>query len=161
MSSVYQVLLQLLRMNQSDAFLLHVFRALRTFINIFSKMLFVYSTNDVRRHILPTSLWSCLTVDCWSNDGMIVQHIMNCGALMYEIIRHADYNSPQVRAQAATLIYVMLRRNFQERGNVARAKLQLTIATERMVNVLMKDTVTSTDVIYLFSAIAASCAGRG
>jgi hypothetical protein len=77
---------------------------------------------------------------------MVVQHIMNCGALMYEIIRHADFNSPQTRAQAATLIYVMLRRNFQERANIARAKLQLTIATERMVNLLIKDAVTASDV---------------
>lgn len=47
MGSVYHVLLQLLRLNQSETFLAHLFNALRTFINMFSKMLFVYSSNEV------------------------------------------------------------------------------------------------------------------
>lgn len=68
---------------------------------------------------------------------------MHCGALIYEILRHTDFNSAQTRAQATTLIYILLRRNFQERNNVARSKLQLTIATERMVNLLIKDSATS------------------
>ncbi len=71
---------------------------------------------------------------------------MHCGALIYEILRHTDFNAAQTRNQAATLIYVLLRRNFQERNNVSRSKLQLTIATERMVNLLIKDTTISSDV---------------
>lgn len=71
---------------------------------------------------------------------------MHCGALIYEILRHTDFNSQQTRNQAATLIYVLLRRNFQERNNVSRSKLQLTIATERMVNLLIKDSAVSSDV---------------
>jgi len=75
-----------------------------------------------------------------------LQHIINCGALIYELVRHADFSASQTRAQAAALIYLILRRNFQERGNVTRAKLQLTIATERMVNLIIKDTVSPSSV---------------
>ncbi|KAL6067850.1 Dedicator of cytokinesis protein 6 [Balamuthia mandrillaris] len=114
-NEVLPVLVMLLRMNQSEAFLLHMFRALRLIVNVFAKMLFLHGSHA---------------------------HITNCGELTYEILRHCDFNSSAVRSHASAILYLMIRRNFQEKGNFSRMKLQITIATERMVkaNVGKEDT---------------------
>jgi len=103
---VFPVLFALLGACHADIFLPHMFKALSSVVNIFSKMLFVRTS---------------------------VAHITNFGELTFGVLRHCDFENPQTRAMACSIAYLMMKKNFQERGNIARMKLQLTIGTERMV----------------------------
>eukprot|EP01087_Luapelamoeba_hula_P013141 TRINITY_DN373_c1_g3_i4.p1 TRINITY_DN373_c1_g3~~TRINITY_DN373_c1_g3_i4.p1 ORF type:complete len:841 (+),score=126.50 TRINITY_DN373_c1_g3_i4:2132-4654(+) len=106
MEDAFSLFIVLLQIAQADSFLPHIFRAVRSIVYIYSKLLFLH-------------------------NGKAQVSIV--GQLTYYILRHCNANNASVRSQATSLIYLMLRKNFQERNNISRMKLQMTIAVERMV----------------------------
>eukprot|EP00007_Cunea_sp_BSH-02190019_P004159 CAMPEP_0174230200 /NCGR_PEP_ID=MMETSP0417-20130205/1005_1 /TAXON_ID=242541 /ORGANISM="Mayorella sp, Strain BSH-02190019" /LENGTH=1996 /DNA_ID=CAMNT_0015307841 /DNA_START=193 /DNA_END=6183 /DNA_ORIENTATION=- len=99
---VCNFLLLLLKQNQSELFLSHLFQTVRFLVYNFPRPLFLYNT--------PYA-----------------------GDLTYELLRACNFASERTRAQATGLLYIFFKTNWLIKKNLARMKLQCSIAIAKLV----------------------------
>lgn len=105
---VYVTLNMLMSRCQSNDFLVTMLRSLRTILSLYPDMFFRFSS---------------------------LFFITQCGELTYQVLRMICFEDEAVRSSALAILYIMLRRNFTERGNLGRMRLQVTIGAERVLSV--------------------------
>lgn len=98
----FDTLMILLRQKQTVSFLSSCFLTIKRFIIKFSQLIFGKESTYYSRE------------------------------LCYEILRYTDSVNAITRSEAGSLIYMMIKTNFQIRGNFSRTKLQSTIAISKL-----------------------------
>jgi hypothetical protein len=99
---VCNFLLLLLKQNQSELFLTHLFQTVRFLVYNFPKPLFLHTTPYV-------------------------------GDLTYELLRACNFASEHSRSQATGVLYIFFKTNWLIKKNLARMKLQCSVAIAKLV----------------------------
>ena len=102
MQYVFDVLVELLDQKQTTSFLSCLFLSIRRFILKFKDSIFLYRNTTY------------------------------CSDLCFHILRYTNSANPITRSESASLLYLMIKVNYQVRNNFARTKLQSTIAVSRL-----------------------------
>ena len=108
MDKFLKLLLEFMKRTQSNAFLDVYYRLLRSYVDRFPGYLFVYKS--------PTN------------------NMNPCGPLTHVLVKQLVSNSYAVRSHASALLYLMMRRNFENRSNFNRMRTEMTVALTKLLD---------------------------
>jgi dedicator of cytokinesis protein 6/7/8 len=108
MEKFLKLLLEFMKRTQSTAFLNVYHRLLRSYVNRFPVYLFQYKA---------------------PNNNM-----NPCGPLTHVLVKQLVSNSYDVRSHASALLYLMMKRNFENRSNFNRMRTETTVALTKLLD---------------------------
>jgi hypothetical protein len=108
MEKFLKLLLEFTKRTQSNAFLDKYYGTLRSFVDRFPVYLFQYKS---------------------PNNNM-----NPCGPLTLVMVKQLVSNSYTIRSQASALLYLMMKRNFENRSNFNRMRVETTVALTKLLD---------------------------